>query len=228
MKEELYEGEQKNGWFPNSPYRGNRATLLFIALLLAISTGEGIFLLISQTLPSSSPLPKLPDKPSVMSHTSEFSPVTIQQCGSSPAEAREAGCIFDELSFAWQVPGCYDTQAIEGFKDAYSGKYYTDENGTAVVPQWELELDHQLVHVPWRFHIVHCMYLRRQMLRAWWGQRPMDSHLANYKHTVHCGNTMLDTETDLENLHTAAPVIYPVCQPYQDWVKEANVVQRSG
>ncbi|PHH63514.1 hypothetical protein CDD81_5795 [Ophiocordyceps australis] len=141
----------------------------------------------------------------------------LSQCGSSPAEAQKLGCRFDELSFAWQAPDCFDNKTVDEFLATGPWKYFADEAGAVPMLHEDLSLDKVLVHVAWKFHIDHCLHLRRQMVRLVLDGRPMDSHLALYKHTVHCGVTLLDADTPLDNLHTAAPVIYPACKPLPDW-----------
>jgi hypothetical protein len=143
--------------------------------------------------------------------------ISPEACGSSPQEALSRGCKFDTLSFAWQVPDCFDPETINGFTSARDWRYYTNESGKALVDESDLELDHQMVHVSSESHVVRCAYQRQQMLKAWMGRMPLDGHIAKYGHTVHCANKMLDIETPLENLHTAAPVIYPVCKAFEEW-----------
>ena len=147
-----------------------------------------------------------------------MNPVSISKalwddCGLSPEVARSRGCLFDILSFAWQTPQCYDEDVIRDFLNVKEWDFYADESGNHQVEIGELENDvHGQVHVAWDFHVMHCIYMRRQMLRSILDGRAMDSHLNSYHHTRHCVGTILDREIDLENLHTAAPVIYPSCE----------------
>lgn len=146
--------------------------------------------------------------------------LTRNHCGSSPAEAKELGCLFDELSFAWQVPECFDKQTIGEFLEAGKWEFFADEDGKAPVAHDELGLGEgrdSAVHVTWAFHITHCLFLRRQMMRVLERGGAMDSHLGAYKHTVHCGKTMLKWASMAGNMHTQAPVIYPVCKPLREW-----------
>ncbi|KZZ91744.1 hypothetical protein AAL_06498 [Moelleriella libera RCEF 2490] len=143
--------------------------------------------------------------------------LTLKKCGSSPAEARKLGCSFDGLSFAWQVPECYDQTTVEEFLEADDWQYYEDEAGTAHVPHHLLSEDEGPVHVSARFHAVHCLFLRRQMVRLLQRGAPMDTHLGTYKHTVHCHNVLTNATWMGGELHTRAPVIYPECWPLEDW-----------
>jgi hypothetical protein len=149
-----------------------------------------------------------------------------RQCGSSPTEAQSHGCVFDLLSFAWQAPECYDSDTIAEFEAATHWTYYADEAGTVPVPQDEVALGLRSVHVRWEFHLVHCMFMRRQMLRAVLDGRHLDGHVAAYGHTVHCGTALLDEDTPLGNLGTTTPVILPACKPIEVWRRELGGVMR--
>ncbi|GJN75934.1 hypothetical protein VFPBJ_08878 [Purpureocillium lilacinum] len=138
-------------------------------------------------------------------------------CGSSAEEARRLGCLFDELSFAWQAPACYDKETIDEFQAAGSWEFFADEYSAEAVPHDQLALTEEPVHVTFRFHIAHCLFLRRQMVRLLLRGAAMDTHLGAYRHTVHCGKTMLNKAGRGNDRHTRAPVIYPVCKPLQDW-----------
>lgn len=145
-------------------------------------------------------------------------PAQMLACGSSPAEAQDKGCVFDKLNFAWQTPECYDNATISGFMAFHKWDFVTDEQRSTVIPAAELPLDQRPVHVSWEFHQVHCMYVRRQLVRAVSEGRSIDSHLAAYQHTVHCGRAILDGETAVTSFHTTAPVIYPRCQALGAWM----------
>jgi len=188
-----------------------------ISLLLAMSILEAATHSILTSIPGSrqSPMPHRHDQ----EHMSPLPSPT--QCGSSPSQAQNQGCLFDLLSFAWQPPACYDNRTIAEFMAFPSRpwEFFTDEADTAPIAPEDLSLNREEpVRVRWEFHVVHCMYMRRQMVRAVLDGRPLDSHVARYEHTVHCGKTILDGETPLENLHTGAPVIYPECKALRDWV----------
>ncbi|KAJ6442620.1 ENTH domain-containing protein [Purpureocillium lavendulum] len=138
-------------------------------------------------------------------------------CGSSVEEAKQLGCLFDELSFAWQPPACYDGETIGEFLAAGSWEFFADEDSTEPVPHDQLALTAEPVHVTFRFHVAHCMFLRRQMVRLLRRGAAMDSHIGAYKHTVHCGKTMLNKAGRGNDRYTTAPILYPVCKPLQDW-----------
>lgn len=209
------------------PVEGNRGQitqgLKYYPRLLAMSITLFTFTIVLETVARAS-LPFLSAK---HSPTRETQPatlpaqlpynLTLNQCGSSPGEAKSLGCVFDELSFAWQVPECYDEETVSEFLAGGGWQYYADETGTTTVPHHVLPLGGQPVHVTLKFHITHCLFLRRQMVRLLERGAPMDNHLGAYKHTVHCGKYMLKAAEMADDLHTSAPVIYPVCKSLEDW-----------
>ncbi|PHH93026.1 hypothetical protein CDD83_2136 [Cordyceps sp. RAO-2017] len=190
-----------------------------VAAILILSVLTIVVEIAAHAGPSVSP--DRPPWPQRASHQEQV-PVhlTRNHCGSSTAEAQELGCRFDELSFAWQVPECFDQRTIDEFLAAGRWEYFTDDEGKTKVPHDDLALTlgrEAAVHVTWAFHITHCLYLRRQMVRVLERGGAMDNHLGAYKHTVHCGKTMLNSAGMADNLHTQAPVIYPLCKPLRDW-----------
>lgn len=138
-------------------------------------------------------------------------------CGSTPEEARSLGCFFDQLSFAWQVPECYDEETITEFLAASEWQYFDDEAGTTRVSSQVVARGERSVHVTSQFHATHCLFLRRQMVRVFENGRPIDSHLWAYKHTVHCGQVLTNATWMGGYLHTRAPIIYPECRTLKDW-----------
>ena len=137
------------------------------------------------------------------------------QCGSTAEEARRLGCIFDELSFAWQAPDCYDEATVGEFLAAGNWKFYPDETSTETLPLSQLGLDRQPTHVTLQFQAAQCMFLRRQMVRLLLLGRPMDTHLGAYNHTLNCGKLLLNTPGMDEDKHTRVPIIYPACKLLQ-------------
>lgn len=148
---------------------------------------------------------------------SSFNLEALRRCGSSPSEARSQGCLFDLLSFAWQAPECYDNETIAEFEAVTLWKYYRDEAGTAQVSHTEAAQGLHSFHVPWEFHRVHCLFMRRQMLRAILDGRPLDAHVAAYGHTLHCGEVILDESTPLDSMGTDTPVVFPECKALETW-----------
>ncbi|KAI1325218.1 hypothetical protein F5Y16DRAFT_401680 [Xylariaceae sp. FL0255] len=133
-------------------------------------------------------------------------------CGDSVETAKERGCSFDLISFAWQTPECYDAELVADFA-SWEGNwtFYADDQFTIPVGQ-ELAIQGETtpLFVSWDYHIVHCTFMWRQMHRAYergW----IDTHLGNYNHTLHCQHMMLMTAEASAKKVTAARIIYPEC-----------------
>jgi len=142
-------------------------------------------------------------------------------CGDSPETARERGCHFDLISFAWQTHECYDSSLVAEFAEWEPWPFWTSENGTETVPLEVAFLGERTLWIPWRYHIVHCTFVWRQLHRAYeagW----VDSDLRRYGHTKHCQRMILmeGEETDdgrffsipNDRVVTLANIIYPSCE----------------
>ncbi|KAL2263972.1 hypothetical protein VTK26DRAFT_3966 [Humicola hyalothermophila] len=168
------------------------------------------------------------------------SPPVNTNCGSSPSEARRRGCRFDILSFAWQTPECYDAELMEEFIGYDNWTFYThpfsststsgtdggisDSNsgnppsttdaefGTDTVDISTALEGERTLYVDWKYHVVHCTFMWRQMHRAYTVRGYIDSHLDDYRHTLHCQLTLLDRETPLGSVVVVAELKYPDCR----------------
>jgi len=138
-------------------------------------------------------------------------------CGTNPAEARARNCSFDILSFAWQTPECYDEPLLSDFlsydlTDGPTGwTFWTEPNRNVSISRETVMAGEIDAFVTWRYHIVHCTFMWRQMHRAFergW----IDSHSRNYNHTLHCQNTLLEKDIPDELVTVWGHVIYPVCE----------------
>ncbi|KAF2232808.1 hypothetical protein EV356DRAFT_237128 [Viridothelium virens] len=131
-------------------------------------------------------------------------------CGDSVETARQRGCSFDLISFAWQTPECYDAALVSEFASWDSWNFYADDKLTLPVTQEMALHGNRTLFVEWDYHIVHCTFMWRQMHRAYergW----IDSHLGSYNHTLHCQKMILMESAAVENAITVARVIYPEC-----------------
>ena len=135
-------------------------------------------------------------------------PTIRSSCGSTPIESRSRGCSFDLISFAWQMPLCYDEPLVSEFSTWDSWNFYT---GNVTVTQDVAMQGEQSLWVSWHYHMVHCTFMWRQMHRAYergW----IDAHLRAYNHTLHCQKRLLMKGINDEQVFTKATVIYPVCE----------------
>ncbi|KAH7555672.1 hypothetical protein BM1_07295 [Bipolaris maydis] len=134
------------------------------------------------------------------------------KCGSTPAEAKSLGCKFDILSFAWQLPACYDEKIMDEFLAEKDWVFYREPNGTSPVSR-DVALQRELdLFVTQEYRRTHCMYTWRQMHRAFTIQKHIDSHLNDYYHTLHCHHVMLGEQIPADAVGAVGTVKYPACQ----------------
>ncbi|KAJ5898049.1 hypothetical protein N7504_008337 [Penicillium tannophilum] len=115
-------------------------------------------------------------------------------CGRSITEARELGCIFDPMSWAWQRPECYHADLVTDFLRRMDWHFYLSNETlpTEEVPREEWERgDHTLLWGPRMWHNFHCTYSWRKFHEAFRHQMPMDNDILQVKHTLHCDGVFL-------------------------------------
>ncbi|KAB8223990.1 hypothetical protein BDV33DRAFT_166231 [Aspergillus novoparasiticus] len=115
-------------------------------------------------------------------------------CGKSIAEARELGCIFDPMSWAWQRPECYHADLVKDFLQRMDWHFYLSNETlpTEEVPREEWERgDHSLLWGPRMWHQFHCTYSWRKFHDAFRHRMPMDNDILQPKHTLHCDTVFL-------------------------------------
>ncbi|OTB00952.1 hypothetical protein M426DRAFT_26061 [Hypoxylon sp. CI-4A] len=115
-------------------------------------------------------------------------------CGSTIAEAKSLGCVFDSMSWAWQRPECYHAELVEDFLSRMDWKlYYTNEtveSKEASREAWERG-DYVTLYVDKAWHFFHCMYSWRKFHEAFQKKMPMDNDIAMFGHTMHCDGVFL-------------------------------------
>lgn len=135
-------------------------------------------------------------------------------CGTTPDEARDRGCHFDILSFAWQTPECYDRETSEAFlRHNGTWSYFSTRKGDVQVPEAVAISGEQMVLVTAGYHFTHCTYMWRQLHRAYSVLGYIDEHLGNWNHTLHCQKVLLaDIGGALSEINTVGRIIYPKCR----------------
>jgi hypothetical protein len=92
---------------------------------------------------------------------STFKPFRWPDCGNSPTEARNRGCKFDTLSFAWQTQECFDEDLLYTFHKYNGWKYYVLEDEVAsLVPENVVREGEENMWVTDDFHFTHCTVSR--------------------------------------------------------------------
>lgn len=120
---------------------------------------------------------------------------TVDQCGTTPAEARKLGCIFETTLSLWVPPQCYDFELETTYLQQPSLKYYRDVNLTEEVSLHEVKKGESIGwFVPWDHHVRHCAFAFRKFHRAVEYGKNIDGYVLRYAHTEHCIKMMTEPE----------------------------------
>lgn len=145
-------------------------------------------------------------------------PMLNRSCGSTPAEARDAGCVFDLLTTAWTAPECADLDLTREWLDVVTKEgqkwpYYHDKHGKE--PQkdlaylqsgeWSGELWSTL-----RLHQYHCLFIWRKMHMAYLAGNAVDTVMRGLKHSKHCEKMMM-MDVDPDKVSGVQGVYYRTC-----------------
>lgn len=145
---------------------------------------------------------------------------TAQPCGSSPVEAKAAGCVFDLMTVSWLPLECYDSELTAQFMEEWPWKFYLSNSTLPEAPPESreeipsLEAISSTTELMWtdrRFHIYHCIYGWKMMHRAVERGWKMESSLTSYHHTEHCSDTLANTTVPMDAVVTRVELSYPAC-----------------
>lgn len=138
-------------------------------------------------------------------------------CGSTPAEARAAGCLFDIMAFSWLPPRCHDAELSEEFRQLRDWEYYLDRNRTMPLSREKASTgEYTELYTKYEYHLRHCTFLWKKMHRALLGggggKLAIDSVTAKYAHTEHCSEMLMARrELPLDVINSVILVKYPDC-----------------
>ncbi|KAK0616936.1 hypothetical protein B0T14DRAFT_568502 [Immersiella caudata] len=136
-------------------------------------------------------------------------------CGNSTSEALSRGCVFDALASAWLPPECRDDELTAEFNQSGPGvagawPYWAHDNGTVPLTTTDLARlgDTNGVWYSTReWHLVHCNFYWRKLLRARQNGRPLvETRYDNMGHIVHCGEIAKQT-TPMQKISVLASVV---------------------
>ena len=123
-------------------------------------------------------------------------PKIVQEadCGASPAEARDGGCMFDVMTNAWLPQECYNEALTESWLAANDHwKWYSDRNKTDEVPLETLRLgEYTTVWTSLDWHYKHCIFDWQKVLIALEQGGPYDLKSVEPGHATHCGERLLE------------------------------------
>ncbi|WQF79243.1 hypothetical protein CDEST_04257 [Colletotrichum destructivum] len=126
-------------------------------------------------------------------------------CGTSPSQARAAGCLFDLVSFNWLPPQCHDAELAASFeadlRSAGHLAWYEDPRGARPIPRARVATGEVSgVYVSLGYHLRHCTAMWRRMHRALMqgggGLGRVDGYIWSYHHTRHCEEMLLEAAFD--------------------------------
>ncbi|EXJ87899.1 hypothetical protein A1O1_04826 [Capronia coronata CBS 617.96] len=157
---------------------------------------------------------KLPTDNSVIPSAS-----SIENCGYSPQEAREKGCIFDVMMQLWTPAACFDEVLSNRFLEVGNWTWYADPSATKAYSLEEMRKgEHDAVYVAQDYHITHCIYAWEKLVRAMRNQEPLIMELISYDHVIHCRHKTLQRADGGATIRgVRAPTGYTQCAPYDTW-----------
>ena len=117
----------------------------------------------------------------------------ITDCGSTPEEARAAGCHFDAMNFGWFPSQCWDAELYHEVAHGRNWTWTTMDNSPVSMLEAETG-NHAELLTTWDFHLIHCVYAWRKFTRAVLKGNPLDEWSARYMHAKHCGHELLEAE----------------------------------
>lgn len=144
-----------------------------------------------------------------LAHATEVSP-----CGKDPLTARNNGCYFDPLTFAWEPPRCYDFNLTAEFLSKQQWKWYRDANASRLLSFETIQTgDYGSIYVSWEYHRQRCAFTWMKMHRAILYGFALDGVSADEGHLAECESVMRE-DRDLEMTSIPLVVQYPSCAQY--------------
>jgi hypothetical protein len=124
------------------------------------------------------------------------------QCGTSAASARARNCVFEPTGFTWMPRACHDAITEREFL-AYTAvhdlKLFRDPDYTDVVtPEEVARGDGAGYFVREGYHLAHCMFLFKELHRAYARGGVVDGYVVSLNHTEHCVGQSLSAGKDAE------------------------------
>lgn len=138
----------------------------------------------------------------------------INQCGTTPAEARSKGCVFETMGFSWLPRECSNPTIEAEFLEfeRTTLRYWRDQNYTEEVPLDEVQRgDGPIFFVHQDYHRAHCAFLFKKMHKAIGTGQKVDGLVSPFHHTSHCVHMLLaGNDLHLHDVQVAF-VKFPYC-----------------
>ncbi|KAK2008851.1 hypothetical protein LZ32DRAFT_684397 [Colletotrichum eremochloae] len=157
-------------------------------------------------------------------HNRPHQPPHKAQCGSSPTEARQLNCIFEQQLGAWVPSACAWPEVRDEFLDVvgdmhaewqwFWDKELTREVAVDEVPRLQSG-NFSIIYTTYpQAHALHCLYCWRKVEYAIeHGIGLVDSRCHQFWHTKHCVTLLAETLTDQDEKHRGLtyPLLYHDC-----------------
>ena len=127
-------------------------------------------------------------------------------CGHSIESARNAGCKWSAMSFAWTPPECYDDEVELQFLNVHNWTWYSTEE---LLPGTELDRDAVIrgdepnAAMDSFFHNVHCIFTLKKIQRSLLGIALSDNYMLRWDHAKHCEMYLME---DYQELHSGGHI----------------------
>jgi len=136
----------------------------------------------------------------------------IDQCGTTPAQARARGCVFEMTGFSWLPKECSDPIVETEFLNSKNLQYYRDKNYTQEVSLEEVRRgDGPGFYVKQDYHLAHCGFLFKKLHRAISQGHKVDGLISPVHHTSHCVHMLLGPPNNRWDAIQYAFTKYPYC-----------------
>lgn len=116
--------------------------------------------------------------------------LNMGECGRTPQEARDSGCVFDLMMSGWVHPPCYDQELSDEFLRVNNFTFYREREGINTLTEAEARLgNYEVIYSHGTFHYQHCAYIWAKQIRAN-KKSPLvlDSVSRSKEHVEHCYN----------------------------------------
>ncbi|KAL9615940.1 MAG: hypothetical protein Q9160_009126 [Pyrenula sp. 1 TL-2023] len=146
-------------------------------------------------------------------------------CGNTSAEAKAAGCHYEGMQRSWIPDACYTPEADNEWDPWDDREWFYDDRLTQKLDDEGMDMLRNGGDLnAWTkfFHDEHCAYCYRKLAIAVERRMPMiDSKTANFHHSVHCANLLVERVFDLgaKNFEkykykvAYSPIMFQTCVP---------------
>ncbi len=143
----------------------------------------------------------------------------ILDCGHSPTEARDRGCVYDVMMQDWVPEPCYDSLLTERYLAEGNYTWYADFEGNIMTDEEMRKGEHHEAWMTGDYHKAHCIFAWEKLIRAMRHNRPLSQELVSYDHVLHCRHQTLGGAPHKrdDGISVRAPTNYAKCALYNTW-----------